>query len=181
MFKCILGERKSGKSVHVENVVKGKDTNALYIATLPRLRRYQEIINTHRKRRPSTWECVELIQMSKEDILAFPYLNYRNVILDNLSYYVFFMMYFKKAEFMKNCDERIFSLIDMIAVDSDTTFYFVDTPIHQDMFETVDDNGIIKRLFTGILDKAAVIERYCSSETVCPMTVNEGKKYLLYE
>ena len=181
MFECILGERKSGKSVYVENLVKMKDPNALYIATLPRIKMYQEVISTHQKRRPSTWKCVELIQMSTEDILIFPYLNYKNVILDNLSYYVFFMIYLKKAEFMRGCDQRIFSLIDRIAMDDDTTIYLVDTPIHQDMFEMVDDNGIIKRLFAEILDKAVVIERYYSSEMVFPMTVEEGKSYLLYE
>lgn len=181
MFKCILGERKSGKSIYVENLVKKQDPNALYIATLPRLKMYQEVISTHRKRRLSTWKCVELIQMSKEDILTFPYMDYRNVILDNLSYYVFFMMYLKKDEFLKECDKTIFSLIDRIAMDDTTIIYLVDTPIHQDMFEMVDDNGIIKRLFTRMLDKAIVIERYYNNKTVSTMTVEEGKNYLLYE
>ena len=158
MFWCILGERKSGKSVFVENRVKKTDNKALYIATLPELKMYKEIINAHQKRRPSSWECVELLEMSAEEILTYPYQKYQ--------------------EFIKKCDERVLALIDRIAADSATTLYFIDTPINQDMFEHEDKNGVIRQLFARILDKAGVIERFYSGGTVCRLTVEEGKKYL---
>ena len=178
MFWCILGERKSGKSVFVENRVKKTDNKALYIATLPELKMYKEIINAHQKRRPSSWECVELLEMSAEEILTYPYQKYQNVILDNLSYYALFQLCYNKEEFIKKCDERVLALIDRIAADSATTLYFIDTPINQDMFEHEDKNGVIRQLFARILDKAGVIERFYSGGTVCRPTVEEGKKYL---
>lgn len=54
MWNCILGERKTGKSVYIENRVKEIDTEALYIATLPNIKRYQSVIEQHKNRRPST-------------------------------------------------------------------------------------------------------------------------------
>ena len=149
MIRCVLGERKSGKSVYVENQVKEKDEKALYIATLPKLHIYQEIINIHQSRRPSTWECVELFQMSAEEILSFRYENYRNVILDNLSYYLWLRLYFYRNRFVQEYDERVIALFDRIAANNNTTIYFVDTPLHEEVVE--DDNGFIRRVFTRIL------------------------------
>ena len=177
MIRCILGERKIGKSVYVENYVKEQDEKALYIATLPPIKLYQEIINIHRKRRPLTWECIELFQMSIDEILTFPYQGFRNVILDNLSYYVLFQMQTRKETFIHECDGRIFSLIDKFAADKNTTVHFVDTPIQTEILVLQDENRIIRRLFDDILEKAVVIERYHSKDIIFPMTIEGAKIY----
>ena len=180
MLRCLLGERKSGKSVFVENQVKLIDKKALYIATLPDLCRYQETIMAHQKRRLSSWNCVELFKMSIEEMLTYPYNNYQNVILDNLSYYLLFQLYYNEDEFIRQCDNRVFSFINEIAKNDNTTVYIIDTPIYQDVLEEDDKTGIIRRLFTQILDKAAVIERFYDNAVICCMSKEEGKQYLFH-
>ena len=71
MFQCILGEREIGKSVFVENQIKSIDNHALYIATLPKLDMYQDVIQRHQQRRPSAWDCIELMIMLPEQIFTF--------------------------------------------------------------------------------------------------------------
>lgn len=177
MFKCILGERKSGKSVYVEKYIKKMDKHALYVATLPRLTIYEKTIQSHKERRPSSWNCVELFDMSAEEILEYPYQNYQNVILDNLSYYVLFQLYYNKNEFIRKCDGRFVSLIDRIAAESRTTVHFIETPLHQDIFEI--ENGIADRIFSRILEKSVLIERFYDEEKICTLTIQEAKEYLL--
>lgn len=177
MFRCVLGERKSGKSVYVENDIKKTDNHALYIATLPRLTIYEKTIQSHKERRPPSWDCMELFEMSAEEILEYPYQNYANVILDNLSYYVLFQMYYNKDEFVRKCDERFISLIDQIAVENNTMVHFVETPLHQDIFEI--ENGITNWIFSRILEKAVMINMFYDEKNVCTLTVKEGKDYLL--
>jgi len=180
MLRCTLGERKSGKSVFIEEQVKRIDKEALYIATLPDLNRYKETIRAHQRRRPSSWECIELFKMPIEEMLAYPYENYQNVILDNLSYYILFQLYFNADGFLRRCDEKIFSLIDRAAGHDRTMFYMIDTPIHRDVLEEDDETGIVRRLFTRILDKAMIIERFYKEDTVRQMSPEEGKKYLFH-
>lgn len=180
MFWCVLGERKSGKSVYVENRVKKTDSRALYIATLPELQMYREIIKAHQRRRPASWDCMELLEMSAEEILAYPYQRFQNVILDNLSYYTLFQLCYNREGFLKKYDERFLSLVDRMAEDSGTIIYFIDTPLNQDMFAYEDENGVVRQLFARILDRAAVIERFYSADRVCRIPAEEGKKYLLH-
>lgn len=176
MFTCILGDRKLGKSIFVEDHIKQTDRNALYIATLPRLKMYEDTIREHQSRRLSSWDCVELFNMSAEEMLIFPYENYRNVILDNLSYYVLFQIYSNKSDFVRKCDERFISLIDKIAMEKNTMVYFIDTPFHSDIFKI--ENGITGKLFSRILEKAITIMKFMNKETISELTVEEGKKYL---
>lgn len=179
MIRCILGERKSGKSVFVENRIKETGQSALYIATLPDLERYQEKIKAHQIRRPQSWQCLELFQLTMGEILAFPYHDYRHVLLDNLSYYLLWQLYYNEEELLRTCDRRIFSFLDKMAAYEHTTFYIVDTPLQRDILEEDDKTGIIRRLFTKILGKAAVIERFVNDNTVYRMNLEEGKQYLL--
>lgn len=153
------------------------DKHALYVATLPRLTIYEKTIQSHKERRPSSWNCVELFDMSAEEILEYPYQNYQNVILDNLSYYVLFQLYYNKNEFIRKCDGRFVSLIDRIAAESRTTVHFIETPLHQDIFEI--ENGIADRIFSRILEKSVLIERFYDEETICTLTIQEAKEYLL--
>lgn len=180
MIKVTLGERKIGKSVFIEDQIKKTDKGALYIATLPDLNRYKETIKRHQERRPSSWQSIELFKMTVEEMLTYSYDSYRNVILDNLSYYLLFQLYFNANEFLRECDERFFSLIDAAAEDDNVTFYIIDTPIPQDVLEEDDETGIIRGLFTRILDKAMLIERFYNEDTIARLSLQEGKKYLLH-
>lgn len=180
MFKCILGERESGKSVFVEDQIKKRDKKVLYIATLPNLKIYTEIIQRHQKRRPFTWECVELFEMSTKEILTYPYLNYKNVILDNLSYFLLFQIHTNRNNFWQMYEQSIFSLLDKIAEDHYTTFHIVDTPISLDIYEHEDKNRIFQQIFSKILDRAKVIERFYNENRICQLTVVEAKNYLFY-
>lgn len=177
MFTCLLGERNSGKSVFAEEKIKNEDEQALYIATLPELEMYREMIGRHQKRRPSSWKCIELFKMSMDEILAYPYQNYRNIILDNLSYYLLFQLYYNKDGFWQKCDERVFSLIDRLASDSGTMVYVIDTPIGQEL--SGEEGRAVCRIFTDILDKSVSIQRFFYKDKVIGMTAEEGKAYLL--
>ena len=115
--------------------------------------------------------------MSAEEILEYPYQDYQNVILDNLSYYVLFQMYYNKNEFIRKCDGRFVSLIDRIAAENKTTVHFIETSLHQDIFEI--ENGITDQLFSRILEKAVLIERFYDEEKICTLTIKEAKEYLL--
>lgn len=179
MFRCILGERGSGKSVFVENMVKEMDSHALYIATLDKEERYWHIIDRHRKRRPDSWECIELFEMKADEILTYPYWNFRNVILDNLSYYVLLQIYTNKEAFIRECAGRGFSLVRQIAEDKNTMFYIVDTPLReQEEFLEKDEKQLVRQLFWDILYRAEAIERFYAGEILDRMTAKEGKKYL---
>lgn len=178
MFKCTLGERNSGKSIFIENQVKRIDPNALYVATLPELEMYQNIISRHQKRRPALWDCIELFKMRKEEILTYPFQKYRNVILDNLSYYILFQIYFNKDNFINKLDERSFSFINQIAMDSSTIFYFIDTPINQNKLKDKYEKNIVRHFFAQILDKAAVIDKFYNENMIYQITSEEAKNYL---
>lgn len=177
MLRCVLGERKIGKSIYVENWVKNTDIKALYVATLPQLEIYEKTISEHQKRRPHSWECIELFRMTAEEILTYPYQDYRNIILDNLSYYVMFQVYSNKDELMRKCDERFILLIDRIAKEKETMVHFIDTPVHQDIFEV--ENGITRRLFSEILEKAVEIERFYGKDKISTLNIKEAKSYFL--
>lgn len=177
MIRCLLGERKSGKSVFIEKRVIKTDNKALYIATLPALKMYEEVISRHQERRPASWECIELFKMSADEMLAYPYHTFQNVILDNLTYYVLFQLYYRKDDFVRECDGRFFSLIDAIAADSYITCHLIDTPIEQSVLSKEDETGIIRSLFSHILDQAAVVERFYSEDMIFRMKMEEGKDY----
>lgn len=172
-----MGERKTGKSIYVENQIKKMDDKALYIATLPPLEMYQKTITDHQKRRPSSWKCVELFRLTAEEILTYPYQNYQHIILDNLSYYVLFQMYENRDEFVRKCDENFSLLVDRIGKEKGTMVHFIDTPLHQDIFEI--ENGITRRLFSNILESAVTIERFYNKDEVCILNVKQAKRYFL--
>ncbi len=178
MLRCILGERKSGKSEFVEEQVKGRAGSILYAATLPNLNIYKEVIARHRERRPRFWDCIELFEMTAREIAAFPYPDYRYVIIDNLSYYVLFQRFHNAKVFLRECDERFLSLIDKMAMDRNTTACFIDTPIEEELLKCIDEEGVIRKLFIKILDKSQVIERFYHGGTVCQMSVENGKDYI---
>lgn len=178
MLRCILGERKSGKSVFAEEQIKKKEGSTLYVATLPNLSIYEEVIARHQKRRPGFWRCIELFNMSAREIAAFPYTDYRYVVIDNLSYYVLFQRYYNGDVFLQEWDERFLSLIHKLAADSNTMVYAVDAPVEGGILEHIDKEKIICRLFSKILDESQIIERFYYGGTVCRLTAEEGKDYL---
>lgn len=178
MLKCILGERNSGKSIFVEEQIKKKDMSVLYVATLPNLTIYNEIIAKHRQRRPPSWDCIELFEMTVPQIMDFPYQDYGQVMIDNLSYYLLFQRIHNENAFIQECDERFFLLIDKIAGNQSMAACFVDTPFNKDILEKVDKQGMIKSLFIKILDKSQIIERFYCQGRVCQLSVKEGMDYL---
>ncbi len=178
MLRCILGERKSGKSVFAEEQIKKKAVSTLYVATLPNLSIYEEVIATHQKRRPGFWDCIELFEMSVREIGAFPYRDYRYVMIDNLSYYVLFQRYYNADAFLQEWDERFLFLIHKLAADRNTTVYAVDAPMEGGILEHIDEEKIICRLFSKILDESQIIERFYHGGAVRRLTAEEGKKYL---
>lgn len=177
MWRCVLGERKTGKSIYVENQIKKTNTETLYIGTLPQLKIYEKTISDHQKRRPPSWECVELFRMTAEEILTYPYQIYQHIILDNLSYYMLFQLYSNKDEFVQKCDERFILLIDSLAKEKNTMVHFIDTPVHPDIFE--DKTGIICKLFSLILEKAVTIERFYNMDKTRTLNINKAKSYFL--
>lgn len=179
MWKGLLGERGSGKSVYIENYVKKIDQGALYIATLPELKLYRSAIIRHKKRRPSTWKCIELFKMTREEILTFPYFDYRNIILDNLSYYILYQIYFNLEEFNAGYDENIILLIKEIASDDATIVYFIDTPVDMDVLD-VREKGVVLHFFNAIFENAESIEKFQNEEKVYTMAVEEAKKYFFH-
>lgn len=180
MLKCILGERKSGKSIFVEEQMKKESGNVLYVATLPDLTIYQETIVRHQERRPPFWDCIELFEMSAKQIKDFPYHNYRQVMIDNLSYYMLFQRVHNEAAFLREWDEGFFLLIDEMARNQSMTVYFVDTPFEKDILKRIDKEGIIKNLFIKILDSSQMIERFYHREKVYQITTKEGNDYLFH-
>lgn len=181
MIRCLLGERKSGKSVYIENHVKKMGGRILYIATLPELRMYKEVIKEHQERRPVSWVCIELFKMSAYEMLTYPYGNFRSIILDNLTYYLLFQLYFQRENFLGKCEEGFFSLISRIARNSNTTVYFVDTPVEPYLLVDAYELQVIPGLLNHILTEANAIERYYSDNKICKMTLEEGKRYLFRE
>ena len=178
MVRCLLGERKSGKSVYAENQVRKIGGRILYIATLPELKMYRKVIQEHQKRRPASWMCIELFKMSAYEILTYPYHDFRSVILDNLTYYLLFQVYFQRENFLRMCDGRFLSLIDQVAGNDYTTVYFVDTPLEPQLLVDADETGVIEGLLDQVLNQAVRIERFYSEDKICRMTLEEGKRYL---
>lgn len=179
MWKCLLGERKSGKSVYIENYVKGINSETLYIATLPDLEMYRPAIIQHKKRRPPSWKCIELFNMDRKEILSFPYSNYRNIILDNLSYYILYQIYFHWEAFRAGCNEDVLSLIEKIATDVSATVYFIDTPINMDVLDSREQRFVL-HFFNTIFEKADWIKKFVNKKNVCTLAVNEAKKYFFH-
>lgn len=178
MVTCILGERKSGKSIFAEEQVKKKDGNVLYVATLPNLKIYEDVIARHQERRPLCWDQIELFEMAADQIADFPYQDYSHVIVDNLSYYMLFQRFHNGDSFLQKCDGRFFALIDKMAENRDTAVYFIDTPMEKEMLKSIDEEGIIERLFIKILDKSQMTGHFYSSGKICPLSAEEGKDYL---
>lgn len=176
MWKCLLGERNSGKSLYIENYVKETDAEALYIATLPELEIYKPAIIRHQKRRPLTWKCIELFKMNRAEILDFPYTGYRNIILDNLSYYILYQIYFHWEEFRAGCNEDIFLLIKKIASDAAAIVYFIDTPVDMDVLDSMEQR-LVLLFFNAIFEKACSIEKFHNEKKVDTLSVDEAKKY----
>lgn len=176
MWNCILGERKTGKSVYIENRVKEIDTEALYIATLPNIKRYQSVIEQHKNRRPSTWKCMDLFRLSAEEIRDYPYLEYKNIILDNLSYFLLYQIYFRKERFLEQCNDNFFALIEMLAQTKTTTVYLIDTPVRMGLLEE-DERIWITYIFDSILEGAVKLEKFHDDGTTSILTVQESKTY----
>lgn len=180
MLRCTLGERNSGKSVFVEDQIKKMGGKTLYIATLPDLGIYSEIISRHQKRRPSFWRCAELFKMTAGEISTYPYQDFRNVILDNLSYYILFQLYFNGDEFARQCGGIFVPLIDKAAADSGSTLYVIDTPIDWGMVGNEEEGRLVREAFNEVLDRAATIDRFYSGGRIRRMSVWEGKDYLFH-
>lgn len=180
MLKCILGERNSGKSIFVEEQLKKKNMSVLYVATLPDLTIYNDIIARHRQRRPSSWDCIELFEMTAPQIADFPYQDYGLVMIDNLSYYLLFQRIHNEDAFLRECDERFFLLIDKMAGDESMTACFVDTPFDKDILTKVDKEGMIENLFIKILNQSQIVERFYCQGRVCQLSIKEGKDYLFH-
>ena len=157
MIQCILGEREIGKSIFVENQVKTIDKNALYIATLPEWDMYRDVIQRHRQRRPSTWDCIELMNMLPCQIITYPFLNYRNVVLDNLSYYVLYQVCANDNVFFRELYSDFLILFDQVAISKNTMVYLIDTPLIQWKFLDKDEKKMIYQIFFSILDRKSVV------------------------
>ena len=179
MWKCLLGERKSGKSVYIENHIKETDQDALYIATLPELKLYRSAIMRHKQRRPLTWKCIELFKMDREEILDFPYSNYRNIILDNLSYYILYQIYFRWEVFCAKCNEDFLFLIEEFASYDSTTVYFIDTPVNMDVLDS-REQSLVLHFFNTIFEKAGCIEKFENEKMVYTLALDEAKKYFFH-
>lgn len=180
MIQCILGERETGKSVFVEEQVKKIDKNALYIATLPGWDMYQDVIQRHKQRRPSTWDCIEIMDKPPDQIFAYPFWNYRNVILDNLSYYVLFQICTNENVFFHEFYNGFLSLIDQLSASENTMVYMIDTPLKEWEPLAKDEKEIIYQIFFSILHKAKKIEKYHQGNMVCQITEEEGKDYFFH-
>ena len=180
MFWCVLGERGTGKSVFVENRIKEIDNHALYIATLPVWDMYQDVIQRHQQRRPSTWECIELIDMLPDQIFTYPFLNYRNVVLDNLSYFVLYQICTNRDVFLCEFYNRLLSLIGKIAVNKNTTVHLIDTPLRQQDLLEKNEREMIFFFFFAIFHKAEKIERYYKGDILHQITEEEGKNYFFH-
>lgn len=176
MWNCVLGERKSGKSVYIEDQVKAADGEALYIATLPDLERYKSTIMQHKERRPVSWKCIELFKMSVEEILGYPYLDFRNILLDNLSYFILYNLYFNKERFLEKCDDRIFFLLETLAQTEDTVVHLIDTPVKMNVLYD-DEKGCIVSLFNSIFDRTVKMEKFNNNREIRLLTIEEGKRY----
>lgn len=165
----------------IERQTEKTKGGVLYIATLPELKRYRETIRLHRERRPVSWECIELFKMSADEMLTYPYHDFRSVILDNLTYYLLFQLYFHKEAFLQTCDDRFLSLIAQLSGSCHTTVYFVDTPVAPEMLADEDERGTVRGLLNQILNQAVSIERFYSNDKICGMTLEEGKEYLFFK
>jgi adenosyl cobinamide kinase/adenosyl cobinamide phosphate guanylyltransferase len=90
----IIGEAQSGKSEYAERFVSSLQGTTVYIGTLPHLSFCQDTIRRHKLRRPSSWQLIELTGNAEEDmnLISVALVDYRNVLLDGLTFYIFQLM-----------------------------------------------------------------------------------------
>lgn len=90
MVHLVLGATRSGKSLYAERELASRPGRSLYVATLPPIALYMDIIECHRRRRPSGWSLVELIGEPREDhdLLLSHSAGCDNAVLDGLSFYI---------------------------------------------------------------------------------------------
>ena len=118
-----------------------------------------------------------LVCQKESQIFTYPFLNYRNVILDNLSYYVLYHICMNRNVFFHEFYNGFLSLIDHIAVSKSTTVYLIDTPLSQWGFLEKDEKELIYQIFFSILHKAEKIQRYYKGDIVCQITEEKGIDY----
>jgi adenosylcobinamide kinase/adenosylcobinamide-phosphate guanylyltransferase len=94
MLHLIIGPPFSGKSLHAERLLDSAPGSTVYLGTLPDAGPYRETIRRHRQRRPAHWALSELQGDPAADleVAARALCDYRNVLLDGLTFYLFRLM-----------------------------------------------------------------------------------------
>jgi adenosyl cobinamide kinase/adenosyl cobinamide phosphate guanylyltransferase len=100
VLHLVFGAPQSGKSIFAENIAALYSGSTIYIGTLPGRRRYKELIAEHQNRRPPVWSLIELICDPLVDLPALRQAlsDYRNVLLDGLTFYILRLMALKASD-----------------------------------------------------------------------------------
>lgn len=90
MLELFLGRAGSGKSERAEDLLRRAGGPTLYVATLPPIAAYEDVIRRHRLRRPASWDLLELVGEPREDWerLGRALVGVRNILVDGLSGYL---------------------------------------------------------------------------------------------
>ena len=90
MLHLVIGAAKSGKSEYAESMMSRFSGRKVYVGTLPRIPLYQNSIETHQARRPTSWHLVELIGDLSVDVelIQRALSGAPNILLDGLTFYL---------------------------------------------------------------------------------------------
>jgi adenosyl cobinamide kinase/adenosyl cobinamide phosphate guanylyltransferase len=116
MLTFILGVSKSGKSVYAETLVQDEPGSTLYIATLPNILIYEEIITAHEKRRPADWDLLELTGDPSDDLNDLRKIieEYDNILLDGIALYLIRVIELQN-ESLSFYKEKLKNIVDVLA------------------------------------------------------------------